>query len=107
MTSQLPAFKRPDRFNLTSQVSSYLNLQTLDRPWACIGCSAFTGEGLYEGLDWIQETLKAKRGSGRKEMGPARAPPELSTKEREMEALLQQWLEQEDEPDEEFLEKFR
>ncbi|GAQ85950.1 GTP-binding ADP-ribosylation factor [Klebsormidium nitens] len=89
------------------EVSSKLALQNLDRPWACIGCSAFTGEGLYEGLQWIQDALRAKRGSGRKEAGPARAPPELSTKEKEMEALLQQWLEQEDEPDDEFLDKFR
>jgi hypothetical protein len=91
------------------QVSKKFGVHRLERPWACIGSSALTGEGLYEGLDWTVEAIKAKQ--GQKESGagkPGAAPrPELTSQEKEMEALLQWWLEQEDEEDDDFLHKFR
>jgi ADP-ribosylation factor-like protein 5B len=35
-------------------ISEALNLAALkDRPWHIQGCCALTGDGLYEGLDWV------------------------------------------------------
>jgi len=31
------------------------------RPWHVQACQAVTGDGLYEGLDWLDKTLKARR----------------------------------------------
>lgn len=94
---------------MSSQVSKKFGLHRLERPWACIGSSALTGEGLYEGLHWIVEAIKAKQGQKKAGAGkPGAAPgPELTSQEKEMEALLQRWLEQEDEEDDDFLHKFR
>lgn len=30
------------------------------RPWHVQGCQAVTGDGLYEGLDWLSATLKGR-----------------------------------------------
>ena len=40
------------------EVTERLGLSKLrDRPWFVQGCSAPTGDGLYEGLDWLSSTL--------------------------------------------------
>jgi len=41
-----------------SQITAELNLHhAKDRKWFIQSCSATAGEGLYEGLDWMHETL--------------------------------------------------
>jgi signal recognition particle receptor subunit beta len=40
-------------------VASKLELETLrGRQWHCQGCSAHTGHGLYEGMDWLTVQLR-------------------------------------------------
>jgi signal recognition particle receptor subunit beta len=81
-----------------------------------IGSAAVTAEGLYEGLDWLTETLKqpkplspyAQKDQGKAQSleGEAKQEAELSPEAREanrMEALLLEWMDRVDVPDEEFL----
>ncbi|CAI7880691.1 unnamed protein product [Closterium sp. NIES-53] len=43
------------------QVSDALGLHKIkSRPWAIYKTSAVKGDGLFEGLDWLSETLKSK-----------------------------------------------
>ena len=43
-----------------SQVTEKLDLLSIrDRKWSVYACSAPTGDGLYEGLDWLSTTLQA------------------------------------------------
>ncbi len=40
-------------------VAKGLGLHALrGRQWFCQGCSAVSGQGIYEGLDWITNELK-------------------------------------------------
>jgi len=41
-----------------AQVSEALGLSSLHRPWAIFKTSAVKGVGLYEGLDWLVNTIK-------------------------------------------------
>jgi ADP-ribosylation factor 1/2 len=43
-----------------SKISERLNLHQhcRNRPWFIQGCCATTGDGLYEGLDWLHAALK-------------------------------------------------
>lgn len=87
-----------------------------------VGTCATSGDGLYEALDWIVDSLKGRRdggivdggsppgggdgGSG--EGGKERDEAALSPAEQEakrMEALLMEWLEREDDEDDVFLQK--
>lgn len=44
------------------EVSDKLGLRTLQgHPWFIQGACATTGDGLYEGLDWLSRTLSSKR----------------------------------------------
>ena len=44
-----------------ADVTQALELQTLGgRKWFVSGTCATTGEGLYEGLDWLSQTLQAR-----------------------------------------------
>ncbi len=48
------------------EVTERLGLNKLgNRQWFIQGASAPTGEGLFEGLDWLSTTLKSKKGSPR------------------------------------------
>nr|ODN99967.1 arf/Sar family protein [Cryptococcus depauperatus CBS 7855] len=43
-----------------AQVSESLGLTDLrEREWQIMGCSALTGEGLFEGMDWLVSKLAA------------------------------------------------
>lgn len=43
-----------------AQVSEALGLTDLrQREWQIMGCSALTGEGLFEGMDWMVSKLAA------------------------------------------------
>merc|ERR1712224_920484 len=57
----------------SSEVSEKLGLHRLrDREWFIQSACATTGDGLYEGLDWLTKALKSKRrklGSGDREAG--------------------------------------
>ena len=45
-----------------AQVSEGLALTELrDRQWQIVACSALTGKGLMEGMDWIANQLKSQR----------------------------------------------
>lgn len=44
------------------EVTERLGLNKLrDRQWYIQGCSAPTGDGLYEGLDWLSNTLSKRK----------------------------------------------
>jgi small GTP-binding protein len=80
-------------------------------------CCATTGDGLYEGLDWLTNAFKEEKANppvskledlslAKKEDKTSTHPPpppepELSPQEK----LLMEWLEREDEPDDVFLQK--
>ena len=43
----------------SEEVVAQLLLEEIkDRAWAIYACSAITGEGLQEGLEWLLENLK-------------------------------------------------
>eukprot|EP00755_Sulcionema_specki_P009775 Sspe_Gene.44642::Locus_21904_Transcript_1_1_Confidence_1.000_Length_609::g.44642::m.44642/K07937/ARF1; ADP-ribosylation factor 1 len=45
----------------TAEVTDKLGLHSLrQREWYIQGCCATTGEGLYEGLDWLASAVKKK-----------------------------------------------
>lgn len=45
----------------TSEMTEKLGLQTLrNRTWYIQACCATSGEGLYEGLNWLADTLKKR-----------------------------------------------
>jgi len=39
-----------------------LNLESMDksRHWKIVGCSAYTGEGLLEGFDWLVQDIASR-----------------------------------------------
>ncbi|KAM3143981.1 Arf GTPase arl1 [Paramecium bursaria] len=42
-----------------SDIAEYLQLSDIkNRPWAIVKCSAFTGLGLQEGMEWIANAIK-------------------------------------------------
>jgi len=46
-----------------AQVAEALGLADIrNRDWAIFKTSAIKGEGLFEGLDWLANTLKARGG---------------------------------------------
>lgn len=48
----------PDVRLCDDQISTGLNLHTIrDREWQIQSCSAKTGEGLQEGLEWLINTI--------------------------------------------------
>ncbi|KAF1321529.1 Adp-ribosylation factor family, partial [Globisporangium splendens] len=50
----------------SSEISTALNLATIrDRTWRIQACSAKTGEGLQEGMEWIVNTMSSSAGRGR------------------------------------------
>lgn len=56
----LPQAARPDR------IAEVLRLHALrQRDWHLQPCSALSGDGIYEGLDWVHRSLKAKNKAGR------------------------------------------
>jgi hypothetical protein len=78
-----------------------------------VGCVAPSGEGLYEGLDWLSETLKQPkplmnptRVTEEEKEGQTQQEKELTPEEKEakrMEDLMLEWLDRVDVPDDEFL----
>jgi ADP-ribosylation factor protein 1 len=72
-------------------------------------CCASTGEGLYEGLDWLVETMKNPSFSVPSEQVKAKSVDKEKEEESTLspqEKLLSEWLAREDDPDNLFLEKF-
>ena len=43
-----------------SAVSEGLGLRALRRDWYIQACSAVSGDGIFEGLEWLSQTLKKK-----------------------------------------------
>lgn len=45
----------------TNEIKEYLDLESIStRHWGIIGCSARTGEGLLEGVDWIVKDIAGR-----------------------------------------------
>ena len=45
----------------TNEIKEYLDLETIStRHWGIIGCSARTGDGLLEGVDWIVKDIAGR-----------------------------------------------
>ena len=55
----------------TSQIADHLSLNSIGKAhdWYIQPCSAVHGDGLYEGLEWLNQTLKAKRAARRNSAG--------------------------------------
>jgi small GTP-binding protein len=49
----------------TSEICEKMGMRNLKRDWYVQSCTATTGDGLWEGLDWLNENLVAKRKRGR------------------------------------------
>jgi signal recognition particle receptor subunit beta len=88
-----------------SQLTDDLKLNEIkERDWYIQSACATSGDGLQEILDWLCRSVQK---------GPRKVPdtsvPEVKQeeikKEKREKSLLELWLEVEDEPDEEFLEK--
>ncbi|ONK71147.1 uncharacterized protein A4U43_C04F5280 [Asparagus officinalis] len=45
-----------------AEITKVLNLEALDktRHWKLVGCSAYTGEGLLEGFDWLVQDIASR-----------------------------------------------
>ncbi|GAB4826932.1 ADP-ribosylation factor-like protein 2 [Ancistrocladus abbreviatus] len=45
-----------------AEIAKVLNLEAMDktRHWKIIGCSAYTGEGLLEGFDWLVQDIASR-----------------------------------------------
>ena len=45
----------------SAEISQHLNLTSIkDHPWHIQACCALTGEGLYQGLEWITNQLRRR-----------------------------------------------
>lgn len=44
------------------EIAKVLNLEAMDktRHWKIVGCSAYTGEGLLEGFDWLVQDIASR-----------------------------------------------
>ncbi|KAK4478264.1 hypothetical protein RD792_017550 [Penstemon davidsonii] len=44
------------------EIAKVLNLEAMDksRHWRIVGCSAYTGEGLLEGFDWLVQDIASR-----------------------------------------------
>ncbi|KAK7834573.1 adp-ribosylation factor-like protein 2 [Quercus suber] len=44
------------------EFNSLLSLEAMDkiRHWQIVGCSAYTGEGLLEGFDWLVQDVASR-----------------------------------------------
>ncbi|KAB1212224.1 ADP-ribosylation factor-like protein 2 [Morella rubra] len=44
------------------EIAKVLNLEAMDRTrhWKIVGCSAYTGEGLLEGFDWLVQDIASR-----------------------------------------------
>ncbi|KAK4541775.1 hypothetical protein RGQ29_022134 [Quercus rubra] len=44
------------------EIAKVLNLEAMDktRHWQIVGCSAYTGEGLLEGFDWLVQDVASR-----------------------------------------------
>lgn len=47
---------------ITSFFIQVLNLEAMDksRHWNIVGCSAYTGEGLLQGFDWLVQDIASR-----------------------------------------------
>ena len=87
------------------EVTEKLKLgQIRDHPWYIQPSSAIRGDGLFEGLDWLLSVFESSKGETRSESKPAaKASKGGGDPSKDLDAILERWLEIEDEPDEEFI----
>jgi len=45
-----------------AEIAKVLNLEVMDRSrhWKIVGCSAYTGEGLLDGFDWLVQDIASR-----------------------------------------------
>jgi ADP-ribosylation factor protein 1 len=105
----LPNAIRVDEFTERFQLEKLFSSRTVPRHQYFIQpCNATTGEGLYEGLDWLIGALKDKADSPPPPPPPPPAPSSEKPEEAKLsheEKILTEWLQREDEPDDIFLQK--
>lgn len=56
------SFSCPNVVYLMLDEFKVLNLDAMDktRHWRIVGCSAYTGEGLLEGFDWLVQDIASR-----------------------------------------------
>jgi small GTP-binding protein len=78
-----------------------------NRQWFLQSCSATTGDGLYEGLDWLIRALKSPHISQSKHINMELSVSTTATENNDAENKLLKWLSEiDDDTNEEFVEKF-
>jgi small GTP-binding protein len=78
-----------------------------NRQWFLQPCTAPTGDGLYEGLDWLTSALKSPHTSPSKQINIELNTSTTATENNDDENQSVQWLSQiDDDTNEEFVEKF-
>jgi small GTP-binding protein len=97
----------------SSEIEASLGVEKLRRSGRTVyvqASSALTGDGLYEGLDWMCDVLSKKKPSAAATATATEAADQQpvaprSPEDDKMEAQLSEWLSREDESDDAFLEK--
>ena len=97
---------KQDRPNAMSvkEVIDKLSLDKIrDRPWYAQACSATSGDGLFEGMDWIVSVLGKHRSTEKPAVyKPISKGPEEDRK-KDLDFILESWLEIEDGDDDVFV----
>mmetsp|Transcript_20151 Transcript_20151/g.28886 ORF Transcript_20151/g.28886 Transcript_20151/m.28886 type:complete len:554 (+) Transcript_20151:48-1709(+) len=78
-----------------------LRIENPHQHFHIVGTSAKTGEGLFEGLDWLSKAC-GQKGS---EISPSSSPSNKDVEDKQESSILIEWLEREDLPDDSFLDQ--
>lgn len=109
----LPGALSPD------EVAKRIKAHNIRQPYHIQGCCATSGDGLYEGLNWVHEMMVKKQSGVLNEQlkntsisrplsmasEAALSPPAPSSSKTPLEKQMDEWLTREDEDDDEFLRK--
>jgi small GTP-binding protein len=92
----------------STDVNKQMRLNDIrNRQWILQPCSALTGEGLYEGLDWLIHAMKSPHTAQPKPIDMELKASKSSIENNDTENKSLQWLSQvDDDTNEEFIEKF-
>eukprot|EP01112_Ceratiomyxa_fruticulosa_P014739 TRINITY_DN4248_c0_g1_i1.p1 TRINITY_DN4248_c0_g1~~TRINITY_DN4248_c0_g1_i1.p1 ORF type:complete len:540 (-),score=112.25 TRINITY_DN4248_c0_g1_i1:117-1679(-) len=78
-----------------------------NRHWYVQKCCATTGDGLYEGLDWLSEVIKKQKIEPQPQPKKIEEKPVLSESERREEENFIKWVVEDKDSEEEFIGKFK
>ncbi len=92
----------------SSDINKQMKLNDIrNRQWILQPCCVLTGEGLYEGLDWLMRALKSPHVVQPKPIDVETKTSQSTMESSDSENKLVQWLSQvDDDTNEEFIEKF-